>query len=135
LHVVRLMPLHPKTPSSLTSFKSTLIFSVGDAENAGTENAGPRKIPGVKSRLCYVSLSIHMTVPRFPVLRFPFPRFQSPLSGECKLRVRFRTALIAILSLYADWLYTCVYVIIRRCVRAPSTCLSNLSAWSAGEQG
>ena len=79
-----------------------------------------------------------MTVPRFPVLRFPFPRFQSPLSGECKgckLRVRFRTALIAILSLYADWLYTCVYVIIRRCVRAPSTCLSNRSAPSAGELG
>jgi len=26
LHMVQLMPLHPKTPSSLASFKSTLVL-------------------------------------------------------------------------------------------------------------
>jgi len=26
LHIVQLMPLHPKTPSSLASFKSRLVF-------------------------------------------------------------------------------------------------------------
>ena len=26
LHMVQLMPLHPKKPSSLASFKSTLVF-------------------------------------------------------------------------------------------------------------
>jgi len=73
--------------------------------------------------------------PAFSCPAFSIPAFSVPLSGECKLRVRFRTALIAILSLYADWLYTCVYVIIRRYVRAPSTCLSNRSARGAGELG
>jgi len=27
LHMVQLMPLHPKTPSSLASFKSRLVFT------------------------------------------------------------------------------------------------------------